>query len=308
VAAPAKKGLSGNALLAAGVGGCAVLIVIAVVSLRFLQKEPPPPPPPPPPAPQASVNRILRYSAGYYKAVVDEDSKHYGVPDATPEELSQPLPYADELAEPRAMKVQKDTLETPHIKLTTRVRNEWASTSSGQRFRFEHIILTITNRTDRPLAYRVATRVDHPEHCRSQGAMGHNAIALRGGESTERTECLYHDGAQLVVDKIEVLELPVLGFFYVSRLQPVQIGLDERTAAGHRVPMPAKECAFVPWRDIQASTQSAHTGWVDVIDFYARHNCDEYSYYRGYRRWTTPGTLPARADNSNAVDQGAASK
>jgi hypothetical protein len=300
--------MSGNTLLALGVGGCAVLIVLAVVSLRFLQKAPPPPPPPPPPAPQASVNRIMRYSPSYYKAVVDEDAERYGVPAITPEELAQPLSYADELAQPRAMKVKKDTLETPHLKLSTHVRNEWAATASGQRFRFEHIILTITNRSNRPLAYRVLTRVDHPEHCRSQGAMAHNAIALRGGESTERTECLYHDHAQLIVDKIEVLELAPVGFFYVSRLQPVSIGLDERTAAGHRVPGPAKECAFVPWRDIQASTKSARTGWSDVIDFYARHNCDEYSYFRGYRRWTTPGTLPAHAEATNAVDQGAASK
>ena len=307
-APPAKKRLSANALLAIGVSGCAALIVVSVVSLRFLQKEPPPPPPPAPPAPQASVNRILRYSPSYYKADVDEDAKRYGVPAVTPEELAQPLAYADELAQPRTMKVKKDTLETAHLRLDTRVRNEWAETASGQRFRFEHIILTITNRTNRPLAYRVASRVDHPEHCRSQGAMAHNAIALRGGESTERTECLFHDGAQLTIDKIEVVALPALGFFYVSRLQPVQIGLDERTAAGHRVPAPAKECAFVPWREIDASTKSAHTGWADVIDFYARHNCDEYSFFRGYRRWTTPGTLPARAETSNAVDQGAASK
>ena len=300
--------MSGNTLLAIGVGGCAVLVVAAVVSLRFLQKEPPPPPPPPPPAPQASVNRILRYSPGYYQAVLDEDAKRYQLPPITPQQLSQPMPYFDELHEHRQLKVQKDVLETPHLKITTRVRNEWAATSSGQRFRFEHIILTITNRTDRALAYRVATRIDHPEHCRSQGAMAHNALALRPGESTERTECLYHDGAQLVVDKVEVMELPPLAFFYVSRLLPVQIGLDDRTAAGHTVPAPAKECAFVPWRDIQASSVSAHTGWSDVIDFYARHNCDEYSYYRGYHRWTTPGSLPARADNSNAVDQAAASK
>jgi hypothetical protein len=285
-----------------------VLIVIAVVSLRFLQKEPPPPPPPPPPAPQASVNRILKYSAGYYKAILDEDTKRYGIDPVTADELARPLAYAEELSSRRAMKVKKDTLETQHLKLTTSVRNEWAATGTGQRFRFEHIILTITNRSERPLAYRVMTTIDHPEHCRSQGAMAHNAIALRPGESTERTECLFHDKAQLTVDKIEVVELSPLGFFYVSRLQPIQIGLDERTSAGHRAPDPAKDCAFVPGRDIKSSAESAHTGWADVIDFYARHNCDEYSYYRGYRRWTAPGTLPARADTSNAVDQGAASK
>jgi hypothetical protein len=64
------------------------------------------------------------------------------------------------------------------------------------------------------------------------------------------------------------------------------------------VPRPAKECSFVPWRDIQASAEQAHTGWADVIDFYARHNCDEYSFFRGYKRWTAPGALPARASAS----------
>lgn len=302
--------MSGNTLLAIGVAVCAVLVVVAVVSLRFLSKEPPPPPPPPPPAPQASINRILKYSAGYYKAVVEEDAKRWKLATPTPDVLAQPLAYGNELAQPRPMKVQKDTLETPHLRLTTRVRKEWAATSSGQRFRFEHIIMTITNKTDRPLAYRVVTRVKEPEHCRSQGAMAHNAVALRAGESVERTECLFHDHDELTVDGVEVEELTPLGFYYVSRLSPVQIGLDERTAAGHTVPPPAKECAFTPWRDIQASAQTAHTGWADVVDFYARHNCDEYSFYRGYHRWTKAGSLPARADAvaDNAVDQAPVSK
>jgi hypothetical protein len=307
-APPRKKSISANTLLAAGVAGCAVLIVVAIVSLRFLQREPPPPPPPPPPAPEASVGRILRYSPGYYKATLDEDAKRYKLATVDPAAIAQPLPYADELSQPRRLKVEKDAIETPHLRVTTRVANEWASTDTGQRFRFEHIILSITNRTNRPLAYQVQTRIDHPEHCRSSGAMAHNALALRPGETVQRTECLWHKDAQLIVDKIEVLELPQLGYFYVSRLLPVQVGLDERTAAGHTVPPPAKECSFVPWRDIQASHQSVHTGWSDVIDFYARHNCDEYSYFRGYRRWTAPGSLPARADAADPVDRGAASK
>ena len=77
------------------------------------------------------------------------------------------------------------------------------------------------------------------------------------------------------------------------------------------MPPPAKECSFVPWRDIQASTSELHTGWADVVDFYARHNCDEYSFYRGYTRWTAPGTLPAKAPTAQAsepVDHPAASK
>jgi len=302
---PQPKGLSGNALLGVGVAVCAVVIVVAVVSLRFLQKEPPPPPPPPPPAPAESVGRIIRYSPEYYKALTEEDAKRYKVATLDPGALAQPLTYAAELGAPRAMKVQRDTLETAHLKIASRVIKEWARTPSGQGFKYEHIVLSITNRTDKPVAYYVPTTVSHPENCQSQGAIEHNAIALKPGETVERTECLWHKNQTLRVNAVEAMELTWLGYYYVSRLNPVQIMLDARTAAGHRVPSPAKECSFVPWRDIQASSEQAHTGWADVIDFYARHNCDEYSFFRGYRRWTAPGKLPARAAG---VDQAAASK
>lgn len=300
------KGLSGNALLGIGVAICAVVIVGAVVSLRFLQKEPPPPPPPPPPAPAESVGRIIRYSPEYYKASTEEDAKRYKVAATDPAALAQPNTYAAELPEPRTMKIEKDQIETPHLKVATRVIKEWARTPSGQGFKYEHVVLSITNRTDKPLAYYVPTTVSHPENCQSQGAIEHNAIALKPGETAERTECLWHKGQTLRVNAIESMELSWLGYYYVSRLNPVQLGLDPRTAAGHRVPPPAKECSFVPWRDIQASAAEAHTGWADVIDFYARHNCDEYSFFRGYRRWTAPGSLPARAPTG--VDQATTSK
>lgn len=312
---PPRKGLSGNALLGIGAAVCVVVILVAVVSMHAFEREAPPPPPPPPPAPAQSVERVLRYSEGYYKAVIEEDAKKYGVPALDPATLAEPLTYASELDAPRTLKVEHGKLETPHLVLATHVAKEWGSPGGGQRFRFEHIILRITNRTQRPLAYRVETAINHPEQCRSAGALAHNAIALAPGETVERTECLWHKNATLTVRAVEVMELPMLSYYYVSRLNPVQVLLDARTAAGHMVPKPAKGCSFVPWRDIEASAREAHTGWSDVMDFYARHNCDEYSYWRGYTRWTAPGTLPSRAPTAGApppsgarVDQAAASK
>jgi hypothetical protein len=36
-------------------------------------------------------------------------------------------------------------------------------------------------------------------------------------------------------------------------------------------------------------------GWRDVVDFYARHNCDEYSFFPAYRwRRSADEPLPAR--------------
>jgi hypothetical protein len=289
---PAKKNLSTNRLLGLGLGGCALAVILAVVGMRFLTKPPPPPPPPPPPAPEASVTGLLRFTPGYYRAILDEDAKLYHLDKVDPAQLAAPLEYADELPATKTLKSDRDSLETAHLKLGTRIIKEWATTATGQRFRFEHQVLTITNKSLRPLAYRVETDVDHPEKCGSKGAIAHNALALRPGELVERTECLWHPGATVVVRRVEVLELPPIGYHYVSRLVPSQVLLDERTAAGHD-PGKAKQCQFVPSRDIQNAAKDAGVTWADVIDFYARHNCDEYSFWPGYRRWKAPGTLPS---------------
>jgi hypothetical protein len=126
----------------------------------------------------------------------------------------------------------------------------------------------------------------------TKGALAQNAVALKPGESIERTECLWRPGATVTVTKMEVVELPLLSYWFVSRLVPTQVLLDGRTSAGHEFSV--KLCAFVPWREIQTSAKDNGTSWADVIDFYARHDCDEYSFWPGYKRWTSPGKLPSR--------------
>jgi len=289
--------MSPNTLLAVGLGACAALVVIALAASRFLKSEPPPPPPPPPPTAENTVIGVLRYTEGFYKAALDDDFKRYGVAPIPLAELTHPLAYSDELKEARKLKADRDTLETAHLKLATHTRKEWATTADGQGFRYEHIILEITSKSDRPIAYRVDTTIEHPEKCRTKGSIPHNALALRPGERIERTECLWRPGATLTVKSVEVLGLTDLGYYYVSQLEPSQVLVDARTAAGHQVPKGAKQCPFVPWREIEEASKSG-TGWADVIDFYARHNCNEpggYSFYRGYKRWTSPGSLPSHA-------------
>jgi hypothetical protein len=290
--APRKKGMSPNTLLGIGLAACAALVVIALVASRFLQKEPPPPPPPLPPAASATVTSVLRYTEGYYKAEVDEDAKGLGLKPPDLQAMGQPLHYFNESAAARRMKSDRDTIETPHLRLTTKVAKEWAMTPGGQGFRYEHIILTITNRGDRPIAFNIPTTVSKGTRCKEKGHMLHNALALAPGETESRTECLWSPNAYLTIDKIEVLELSDLGYHYISRLPPTQAMMDERIAGGHQPPKGDPTCPFVPWREVQAA-QGEGAGWSDVMDFYARHNCAEYSFWRTYRRWTAPGTLPA---------------
>jgi len=292
MAPPRKKGMSPNTLLGVGLAACAALVVIALVASRFLASEPPPPPPPPPPATATTVTGVLRYTEGYYKAELDEDAKRLGLPAPDLATMAKPLPYFDETGAARRMKPEHDTLETPHLRLTTNVSKEWAMTPGGQGFRYEHIILNITNRGDRALAFNVRTSIGKGTRCREKGHMLYNALALEPGQTESRTECLWAPGSYLTVEKIEVIELGKLGYHYVSKLPPTQVLIDERIAGGHQPPKADKTCAFVPWREVQAAHEHG-AGWADVIDFYARHNCDEYSFWQGYRRWTAPGSLPS---------------
>jgi hypothetical protein len=211
------------------------------------------------------------------------------------ETLSAPLPYSDELPAPREMKAERDQLDTAHLHLTTHVSKEWAATGEAARLRVEHLVLEITNKSERPVAYRIETHVPDTGRCKRKGAIAQNAIALKPGESMQRTECMWSKGMGLGIKKVEVLELSDLGYFYVSRLIPGQVLLDERSTAGHEPPGKLKPCSFVPWREIRtAADVSGGVTWADVIDFYARHNCDEYSFFSSYRRWQSPGSLPAQ--------------
>jgi hypothetical protein len=41
--------------------------------------------------------------------------------------------------------------------------------------------------------------------------------------------------------------------------------------------------------------EQGEASWADVIDFYARHNCEEYNFFRGYKQRKQPDEpLPAK--------------
>lgn len=283
---PTKKESNAGLYAALGAAGAVLVIALAVVGLR---KPLPPPPPPPRPRTTGSVSTVreaLRGSENFYKATVEDDARKFGLPTPTLDQLAAPLPRSVELDLPRTL-APGQSIETPHLEIKVEVAKEWSG-AGGSGYRFEHLVLSIANRGQTPLAYRVDTAVPDPSRCRKKGAIAQNAIALEPGEHIRRTECVLHPGVSVTVTHVETIELLPLEYDYVTRLLPDQLGLDGRTAEGH-VPAKGRPCQFVPWRDIQ----SGGAGWADVIDFYARHNCDEYTIYGGYRLRTEAGPLPA---------------
>jgi hypothetical protein len=271
------------------------LAVIGLGMLILYGGGPPPAPerPKPPPPPEQLMNSELKYSAPVYRALVEQDAKAWGIVAPAPEEMREPFPYFDELRGKRRLKV-KQPVDTAHLRLTLEITKKQANIE-GQSYRADHLILRIENKTPKYLAYRVVTSVPDKNKCMSKGDIPHNAIVIAPNETLQRSECLYRNEEAVDLHAVETIELPQLAAIYVSRLPPTVVFYDRRTSEGH-VPINGAICPQTfSWREIREGVERNEFDWRDLIDFYARHNCDEYSFFRSYRyRTDATAPLPAR--------------
>lgn len=285
--------MEGKAL--AGAVGLTAIAVMGVGMLALYGGGPPPAPerPRPPPPPEATMNAELRFSPAVYRGLIEQDARGFGIRPPGEDAFRQPFAYFEESKGRRPLK-PKSSIETAHLRLSLDVEKRQA-TMDGQRFSFDHLVLRIENRSDRFLAYRVLTDLPDKKRCQTKGDIPHNAIVLEPRQILRRTECLYRKDSKLDVLSVEVMELPALSAHYVSRLPATTTLYDPRTAAGH-VPLKGAVCAQTfSWREIQDGLDRGELGWRDVIDYYARHSCEEFSFFRTYRYRTDPSApLPAR--------------
>jgi len=276
------------AVALAGVAGLGVGMAIL-----FAGGPPPAPPRPhiaPAPAPTAAA---MKYSATMYRGLIEQDAKTFGVTAPSATAWSAPFPYANELKAPRPLRPGAK-LQTPHLRVSLITRREEGAVE-GQSFRADQLVLRIENLGGQYLAYRVVTRVPDPGRCEAKGALPGNAIALRPRETVERTECLFQTATAVTVISVEVIEIPSLSYFYVSRLTPGSILYEPRVSDGHVIPMGTVCPQTFSWREIRDGAARGDLGWRDIIDFYARHNCEEYTFFAAYRSRTDGSApLPAR--------------
>jgi hypothetical protein len=266
-----------------------VLILHAASSPPLAPKRPEPPPPP-----SAMINSDMRFSVLYYKALIEQDSKAYGIVAPPYDDLQQPNPYFDELRQKHRMKINAP-YETRHLRITLEV-NKQTTIIESHSLTTDHLILKIENRTPLYLAYRVETSVSEKNKCALKAVIAHNAVAIEPEQTITRTECLYRKDARVDLTGIEVIEMPALSAFYVSRVPPNSTMYDPRTSAGHVPPRGTMCPQTFSWREIKEGIDKKQIGWRDVIDFYARHNCSEYSFFKSYRYRGDPSApLPARA-------------
>jgi hypothetical protein len=270
-------------------------IALGVLILHAGSAPPPTPKrPDPPPPPSAMINSDMRFSVIYYKGLIEQDAKSYGIPAPSYEDMLQPNPYFEELHDRQRLRL-KAPIETRHLRVTLEVSKQ-TTTIESHTLTTDHLVLRIENRTPLYLAYRVQTTTPEKQKCALKAEIPNNAIALEPEQTVLRTECLFRKDAQIDITRIEVIELPALSAYYVSRVPPNGTLYDPRTSAGHVPPRGVMCAQTFSWREIKEGIDKKELGWRDVIDFYARHNCTEYSFFRSYRyRGDPSAALPTRA-------------
>jgi hypothetical protein len=142
-----------------------------------------------------------------------------------------------------------------------------------------------------PVAYRVVTSPPDAGRCSAKVDLPHNALVLRPRQTLQRSECLLGDKQTLVVTQVDAYEVTELGYYYLSRVDPVYgAAFDRRVASGHDAGGQAP-CTGMSWTQLATAGDSFRT----LVDFYARHDCDEYALPPGYQPFKKPGDLPACA-------------
>lgn len=271
---------------------------LAIVGLSFARFSDVPELPAKPPAPvvdKDALTKMDKQSAFLFKANLDEDIATYGVARITPEELARPFPYEQSEVAQR-LTAESPPIETGMLRVSVRGGRLERRSRTGS-MTSDHYILRIENKTDAPLAYRVKTSVGNDTSCAGKAVLDHNALAIPAHGTIERTECFRSDGRTVLVQSIEAMKLPALSFNYVSRLEPMHIGLDARTSAGHVAPK-GTICSTIPQQVIVIGMDKGTTTWRDVIDFYARHRCETYDFPAGYKAVTEGKTVQLPATGS----------
>lgn len=233
-----------------------------------------------------AVARDLGVSDRAYRERIRRDADRFGVGTA-PEDMGRAFPYTRE--EPGAVldPAGDEPLEVAGLALAAEVEE-----IPGSHRR--QIVLEIRNRLGDPLAYRVDTApTAGAVTCPRKRPIPHNALALAPSSSERRSECLYEDGFELEIRSVQTLALPELGYYYLSQVEPEDVGLPERTSQGHDPP--AGPCDQLVSTRVERALATGEIAWRSAADFYARHDCEAFALPLEYRAFREDGerAMPA---------------
>ena len=223
-------------------------------------------------------------NARLYEAGVHEDAAAFGIDPPAFESLLAPNTHAVALQDAHALQAGHSwssshlVVHAKHEKVTYQ--------QHGATVSAVHLVAEIENVASVPIAYNVRVRSKDRGRCDVRGVRTHNAVALAPGETASIVVCAGRGALSL--EHVEVLELGTLGFHLLSGVPPHALGIDPVSAQAHRPPQSVPDCAGTDVAWLAGEIREGRVRWVDVADFYSRHNCTRWPYVRGYRYASAP--------------------
>jgi hypothetical protein len=150
----------------------------------------------------------------------------------------------------------------------------------GAMISAKHAVLTLHNVSRTPVAYFIRARSHDRGSCEVRGARMHNAMALMPDEKAEIVVCA--GGGKVRIDELLVLETSPLGYMYMSQVPPSAVGHDGITTTAHTPIKRVETCRDIDSKGIAGRIRDGLTRWVDVADFYTRHNCHRFGFSPSY--------------------------
>lgn len=269
-----------------GVLGAAALLMLLLGTMRFCGEFTLPGKPPPPAVSVAkakSIAETIKLSSAAYDNYLVDDARGFGLRTVRAREMSTVFPYRADQS--RQVMEVGDTIEVLGLSLTL-------TTQKLRGSKRDHMVLTIENTGHMSVAYRIKTKPSSgARSCKRMSFLTHNAVALPPGGKATRAECVYRPGWTLEILEVETVEVPELGFHYLSALVPAGIGLDKRTSKRHKMPHNYMGCSAPTSATTRNAIQSGKISWRDQIDYYARHRCKTYKFPHSYQAFRKDGEL-----------------
>jgi hypothetical protein len=277
----------GLALAAVGVMAVGLELLWRNDGMPVRVQAPPAATPARPPAAATAAGQPDAALAAYVRLLV-KDAWQFEVP-LELDALLAPLPYA-RTEGTYVLPAADGRLETADLRIGTEVRRLPTPMGGLGVYQAPTLVLTVENRTDHFVAFRVVTEPSGKINCLPKAHLKQPTLVLAPREALARTECLAARGGgdQLTVHLIEVVRVPELSYHYLRQLKPVALGLGNRVTEGHVVLPGRPTCGGTPRQAIEQGYSSGAASFADVIDFYSRNRCERHDFKVGYRRRGPP--------------------
>ena len=227
------------------------------------------------------VSDRIGLSSGAYRDYLAKDAEAFGVPAIGERQMSMVFPYQVD-NNPRSL-APGESVELLGMKLTLSVEKVRGSSS-------KQMMLSIENLGHKPVAYRVQTRPSSGTGaCARTRQVRHNALAIPASGAVKRAECTYRRKRTLEITGVETIELPELGFHYLSSMDARNFALDQRTSALHAGPLDVMSCRIHQAATLRNAIDGGKIAWRDQADFYARHRCQTYAFPLSYKAFQEDG-------------------